>query len=277
MTINLHEIQKTSKMKVGDYLSFGSYATEPILWRVIHFNESGDPLILSKNILCLKAFDVSIKDRLKFSSNEWETSQIRNWLNSCNEGTCIDLILSSIIKAHDTENGFLSDDNFTPREQTLIKPTIHKVLLAKNYIKKKNGGTELHKCTANIAKALQNYDNAYYKSIEDKVFLLSVNELHNFVYKNGFEYKAKPTKKALEHTEWKHKELDCSKYWTFWLRTPYATDSRFVRYVSYTGHIRHRHASDSFNGIRPALYLDGVSINLLSGIGTELNPYVILT
>ncbi|OGO80567.1 MAG: hypothetical protein A2Y21_06470 [Clostridiales bacterium GWC2_40_7] len=45
-------------LQTGDYVKFGMYDGDPILWRVVNVDGNG-PLILSDRILCLKAFDAA--------------------------------------------------------------------------------------------------------------------------------------------------------------------------------------------------------------------------
>src|SRR5690606_34292540 len=45
--------------KKGDIIEFGNYNNEPILWQVVHIDENGNPLLFSKRILTIKAFDAS--------------------------------------------------------------------------------------------------------------------------------------------------------------------------------------------------------------------------
>jgi len=65
---------------VGDYVHFGSYNNESILWRCMKKDEFGY-LMISEYILCFKAFDAAENDD-GFGSNKWEKSNIREWLNS---------------------------------------------------------------------------------------------------------------------------------------------------------------------------------------------------
>ena len=121
--------------------------------------------------------------------------------------------------------------------------------------------------------------------IEDKVFLLSAKELHDYVYKNGMEYRAKPTKKAIMNSTDKNPDFKTENFWYSWLRTPGAQStsnpkikvnkSNGVRYVSPGGGINSAYASDFCIGIQPALYLKNDSVFSLTGKGTEKDPYII--
>lgn len=48
-------------LQANDYVLFGSYQGEPILWQVLRIQE-GKPLLWSSRILCFKAFDAAGED-----------------------------------------------------------------------------------------------------------------------------------------------------------------------------------------------------------------------
>lgn len=130
-----------SGIKIGDYIKFGKYEGEPILWRVINIDEEGSPLLLSDEILTLKPFDTykkpydktSTGSVLEIGNSFWENSALRKWLNSSDEKVEYDGIApyDPVVEynpyAH--EKGFLADGNFTSEERKLIKPVTYKVLL----------------------------------------------------------------------------------------------------------------------------------------------------
>ena len=66
-------------LKEGDYVLFGRYLGEPILWRVIAV-EGGKPLLFSEYVLCFKAFAACA--RPPEASGDWRSSALRQWLNS---------------------------------------------------------------------------------------------------------------------------------------------------------------------------------------------------
>jgi len=87
---------RTEIMQVGDYVQYGNYAGEPIVWRVINIDPNSCYLLYSEKIITLKAFDAfgdevdyqgdgiedTVSQRPKLGSNYWEKSNIREWLNS---------------------------------------------------------------------------------------------------------------------------------------------------------------------------------------------------
>src|SRR5690554_555744 len=85
--INLKPDVKTSQVNIGDYIEFGRYLDEPILWRVINKDENGI-MLFSDKVLCFKAFDAHGDDdeftgkfgefnRWGSGSNYWATSNLR--------------------------------------------------------------------------------------------------------------------------------------------------------------------------------------------------------
>ena len=47
-----------ASINIGDYVIFGKYYDEPILWRCVDI-ENGDPLMLSDKIISIKPFDAA--------------------------------------------------------------------------------------------------------------------------------------------------------------------------------------------------------------------------
>lgn len=194
-------------MKVGDYVQFGTYSNEPILWRVISVDASGSPMIFSDAVLCVKDFDLQ-------GSANWERSSIRRWLNSSEEK------VNSDNGYDEQESGFLFD--FTKEEQDTIKLVPRKSILSIES-ESRDGGTELYKYdkyttgvqyTSNYQITYSYnegyYDKAFYKIVLDKVCLLSEKEIFD-------------TEKVLQG----EKSGDNSytvfrcKGDNYWLRTPY--------------------------------------------------------
>ncbi|MCQ2522940.1 MAG: toll/interleukin-1 receptor domain-containing protein [Lachnospiraceae bacterium] len=97
------------EVKLSDTITFGRYNDEDIDWRVIHINDDGSAVLLSSQILTIKAFDTAeggkyndydgvdywsyenhiIDDPairiMARGNNDWSLSNIRTWLNSDKE------------------------------------------------------------------------------------------------------------------------------------------------------------------------------------------------
>jgi len=279
-------VEAAQTVQIGDYIFFGAYNGQPILWRVISLDEKGDPLLFSEKLLSFKDFDApgayhGDSDRQEYGSNYWKDSNIRQWLNSSEN--VIDWIQNDpslknvMYNPYDTEKGFLADGNFTAAERKAIKPGTHKALLDEADEYKKDGGTEIHQRMDDDDFVL-NYDDAYYQNVTDSVFFLSVKELKEYVMDRGWDKIAAPTEEAVLKCTDKDASLDSSANWRYFLRTPAAEWGNTVRIVEYMGVTSRMTTSREPNyntvGVRPALYLNLSEITLKAGSGTLRNPYM---
>lgn len=155
--------EETKEMEIGDYVQFGRYWDDPIVWRIINKNDDGSLMLYSDKILCLKAFDANGDatdgrddadgSRVEYGSNNWERSNLREWLNS--EDAVVQYSHQKPDSEHlynyddetlpgynpyDSESGFLS--NFTKAERDVIQPFEHKVILSEVDKDIKSGGFE---------------------------------------------------------------------------------------------------------------------------------------
>jgi len=112
-----HSPPELVTLALGDYLLFGTYLGEPILWQVIAL-EYDRPLLLSAYVLSFKAFSTT--------SNDWQTSTLRQWLNSTDEEIRwqgLPPIAQNIHNgrnAYADEPGFLHSGNFSAHELLMI-------------------------------------------------------------------------------------------------------------------------------------------------------------
>jgi len=112
------------KLREGDYVLFGRYLGEPVLWQIIAA-EDGCPLLFSEYVLCLKAFAAS--ESSAGGSSDWRTSALRQWLNSTQARVRWDgapPTASNVYEGHnayDDEPGFLAAGNFSGQETALMK------------------------------------------------------------------------------------------------------------------------------------------------------------
>ncbi|WP_010250832.1 DUF6273 domain-containing protein [Acetivibrio cellulolyticus] len=275
-----------NSFKIGNYILFGKYNNERILWRVINIDEAGSPLLFMENVITIKSYDSrgaahKNRDRVKFGSNYWENSNIHQWLNAENE-------ISQWIQnppsnenvfegsnSYDKEPGFLCDSNFSPEEKKLIIKKTNRVLVSKIDTGMKMGGNKLLKNVLNLETAYKNYDDAYYTEVSDKVRLISIKELYEYVYKRGYNTWRKPTKQALEQNTEKEMNLTTKDYCAYWLRDPDA-ESSYQAYTAYLDLELSSHYGTYFGrqGIAACLNLDE-NIVASSGTGDYYNPYLI--
>lgn len=198
----LQEEQESQKanLQVGDNVTFGTYNGEVISWRVLRLNGENEAILISEDILSMKAFDaaeggkynndgendywtvtaeeeVSLETQVIIRGNSnWEVSNIRTWLNSASEVVYYEdyvpeaSAMSEGKNGYENEYGFLS--GFSAEELDAIIETSH--------VSKGN--------------ALSDTDEIV---TDDKVFLLSVDELEWF-REAGMSLLAKPTDAAIE-------------------------------------------------------------------------------
>lgn len=166
-------------------------------------------------------------------------------------------------------------------ERSSIKPIVHKFLLSESDKDLRTGGTEKHIGNADIGDCVQNFDEAYYKNTTDKVYLLDLKEIHDYVYSRGWEYRRMPTEEAIEASNYKNpKTLSTQKYWWNWTRTPYSDNSSYVRTIQRNQEFDHggdvnANCPGVAGGIVPALNLKTTVAK--SGSGAEDDPYIPFT
>ncbi len=213
-TINHEEAAQT--WKPGERIVFGRYGQEDICWRVLKVSQDGkEAVLMAENILSMKAYDAAesgtynksgdmdywgkdisgmdldLQHQLR-GNNDWETSNIRTWLNSADENVTYEngipqaSAMSELKNGYHKEPGFLS--YFTEAEQKDILVT-----------KVETNG----------------------KETEDKVFLLSSEEL-KWLEEANVSRLAVPTKYASEQdkADWYENyvlELGAEDFY-WWLR-----------------------------------------------------------
>jgi len=296
-----------ANVAVGKYIKFGSYNGQPIVWRVIHKQDidgdtNDDLMLFADRIISLKAFDATgdnaegrgDANRTSYGSNYWEKSNLREWLNSSADAGAVAWSHQAPDNAHvwsnyneySVERGFLysgTGGNFTPEDVSKMVTPTHKVILAdwdgagvtSDADIEKDGGTANHTYNSTITTAVQNYDSAYYEDIaDDKVFLLGIKELYDYVYNNATLgdgttwYIGKTTAQARSNSEYTSGSLDDDNDpWYYWLRDSYAPNSCNVRHVNADGAVGTDGAYGGLRGVRPALFLSpsGMTLDGASG------------
>ena len=62
----------SATLKKGDYVLFGKYLGEPILWQVIDTDPNGRPLFMTVHIITFKAFDACGVDKEFHQGEDYE-------------------------------------------------------------------------------------------------------------------------------------------------------------------------------------------------------------
>lgn len=256
---NKAEQQQTlPDVEAGDTLVFGNYLDEPIEWRVLSVSEDGkSAVVVSKNILTMKAFDAAEGGRYNYLNDEsywgeelasedakllkllrgdntWENSNIRTWLNAESENVSYSgqaptrTSMSEYKNGYDMEPGFLSYFTKEEREKILT--------------------TEV---------------NANGIITRDKVFLLSSQELVWFEEAN-VSMLAIPTQAALEQDDSDWYDVNVTAYgvedYCWWLRDVDPEGPACAAYLvgsSYSGcKVQSEIVGLEGYGIRPAMTID---------------------
>lgn len=234
-------------LTIGDYIELGEYKDEKILWQIINIDDEKGILLFSDKILDTLPYshkkESGNDNRDNFGSNLWEESFIRKWLND-----------------KDSNDGFLED--FNENEINLIEDTKVKSVLSYMDISKAEGGNRPIYWTYTPMFVKQNYDNAYYITTMDKVFLLSINEFNEYVFNNKLS------------TEKYYIDNGKKKKHRYWLRTCYYSNSSMVRIVEDDGFVYNKDTIVEDVGVVPSVYIKN-STSILEGKGTKANPYKI--
>lgn len=225
--LSAKENKVPATMEVGDTITFGTYNNEEIEWRVLKLSEDGkEAVLISKNILCMKAYDAAesgrcsydkegnrylkgsaaeINQRLQvlvWGNNDWSLSNIRTWLNSSDEVVKYDDQAPTAAAMAEGKNGYNNEPGFLYgfREEEI------------EAIKEVENVTSGNK--------LSGQDTIVTK---DKVYLLSLDELKWFE-EAGMSLLAEPTKAAIANdgTEWYLYDMEIypAKTYYWWLREP---------------------------------------------------------
>lgn len=251
--------QELLQTKVGGTVQLGNYLGEAIDWRVLRINDDGSRVLISKNIICMKAFDaaesgqydewdgtdyfrtkaeemdISLQRKTR-GSNLWATSNLRTWLNSDGEVvTYADFppkssAMSERKNGYDTESGFLF--GFSDEEKQLLIACTH---------------TET------------DYETGEKVSSEDYVFLLSEEEL-SWLDEAGMPRYAKPGEAAVKNdkSKWyQNYALDIGEENLSWYlrdgESGYGNRCKLVGMSSDSGKLQYANAASEGYGVRPCI------------------------
>ena len=245
-SVGFSEASTGSSLKVGDFVELGQYENESVVWQVVSIDADGNPLLFSRRILTIKAFDASGSQydddgyynfEKYYGSNRWETSTLRKWLNSDDKlvnwslNAPDDENVFNGEKPYNTESGFLHNSNFNTKEKAIIKETTYTT----------DEGVQLN----------------------DKVFLLSTEE--------AMSYSVCSSCYPLQQL--KHQAI--SKPYDIWTRDDVKDTLHAVKTLKWDGNQSRNVANASRSGVAPALKLDSEKIGSMKmmGNGISYKPY----
>lgn len=341
------EYKTTEILQAGDYITFGKYNDESIIWRYINYdgglefsddsifndkdktfitrsninnnyviwdlnnneleydslkysiNPNSEMLLYSDNILCFKEFNENIKQNE--ANNFWESSSIRNWLNSNKTGE------------------FLSGNNFTNLEKSIIKKSDILTYWPKELISDDIKNIDICQVFDNKYGYTGSHSTSSYSIIprvgymlsgrggckkisKDRIFLLDEGQIYNIFKKFGSA--------STEVANALKSEYDMENFsYAYWLRSPYNYDTYYSREADvndsnigefgciisgekpeetikeytypYGGHtikVGDKYSkckTNEKNGIRPAFFLNKENAVILGGSGVKEDPYIL--
>ena len=172
------EIINSTTISIGDSITLGTYNNKKMTWTCIAVDDNG-ALMLASEIICTKEYDASGKSqeyhseswgyvRESYGSNCWQDSNIRQWLNSFGS-----VNYSHCSPSYATEKGFLSC--FSNEELAYISDTTQKTYV-NEWETHRNGYVDGGNKETNDYD-ISNVENAYYKNLTDKFFLLGQEQI----------------------------------------------------------------------------------------------------
>lgn len=266
-------VKTADTLQIGDYFTLGKYMEEPIVWRYVADDENGK-LIVSDKSLCQKPFGFPMNGELGKSDNIWKVSYVRHWLNSDSFESDVDWeqYVSEWEKDYYNlaEKGFLHESNFSLLEKTAMKSVSQWTMLSDYHLDlSENGVSEAYnpiKAVApaghannrpvfyDISELPSVYSGAAYQTA-DTVFLLDEMQLYH-IWENLGDVRA-----------YARVKIDEDKCRVYMLRTPFFQD---IYMITDQGEYWR---SGEAGYIRPAFYLNEDTAVILSGSGTEDDPY----
>lgn len=235
---NFEVVPAEENLEFGQYLSFGTYAQSPILWRILDSNEQG-VLLVTDRILFWDTFG---------ENNKWKESHLRKWLNN-------------------ETDGFLA--LFSPAQRNLINNVKISTKYNGTYEKKKDGDVIATEGIASTKIA------EYFT--EDKVFILSELEYQEYLVTETLDFgKAKIFKVSDRLVPYWLRSMD-DIYSHSGYELP-ANACLYVDEEGETQRLKNGVLVDNLvqstakAGVRPALYLK--DLDIIEGSGTADNPFI---
>ncbi|MEA4919327.1 MAG: DUF6273 domain-containing protein [Clostridiaceae bacterium] len=251
--------QALSNLAVGAKIKFGTLYGSSLVWTLADKNHSGYPTgavtFVASNIIklmCADAIESSNSDsnRKSYGNNRWIYSNIRQWMNSAAaagawysaqhsaDAAPTNANVWSNYNEYDAIAGFLN--GFTANEQAALLST--SLTVGKASVD--GGGTETDTCKIfNLSATEVGLTGDFTEGSILSLFNTSSNRV------------TYPTANAVSNSEYTNSSLNASSAWHWWLRTPYASYSYYVRYVSTDGSLYSNYACNGRYGLRPAFNL----------------------
>ena len=277
MSQTLGSLAVGAKIKDASTTFLGS----PIIWLKADKDHADYPsnstTLIAEKILALRAFDAiepnnTDSNRAKYGNNKYSVSNIDQWLNSdAAAGGWYSARhdadqAPTELTTHVSANTYTEDAGFLNGFSAFFKKNLLDTTLK----------TVLNTVT----------DGGSYESITRKIFLASTTEvglanenslaegsiLSLFSANTNADRIAYVTQECVDDSDYSS-DPAAGAAWYWWLRTPYSSDSHFVRFVFSYGSLNNGYARSGYYGVRPLCNLS--SDILVSDTVDEDGCYVI--
>jgi len=250
---------KLSQLPVGALVKDPNtkYNNDVIIWQVLEHGHTGDPsgstTLQSRDILTLKCFDAkepsnSDNSRKQYGNNRYKYSNILQWLNSDK---------NSWYEAQHSADQEPSESYVWASSGTAINPYSSEAGFLTNFSDK----LKKELLTVSKTTVLSTIDGGGSETVESKVFLTSTTEVglanessiaEGSVYSYYSSGGNNGRKKNLMNDAAKGDYTSATSPWDWWLRTPHASYSHYVRLVDTGGTLDSHYAYFGNYGVAPA-------------------------
>ena len=258
MSQSISNLAVGAKIEVPVLSAYQSRFGAKLVFKIADKNHSGYPAnsvtLITEKIIQLMCFDAieannSNSDRKQYGNNRYLHSNLLQWLNSnaaagawysakhSADAPPTNANVYSNYNEYDAWAGFLA----------MLEPKFVAELLDTTQTVVKNTVT----------------DGGSYETVTSKMFLASTTEVglanENSIaegsllalFSNDASRVAYPTSECVSNSEYTNSNFATSKGWYWWLRTPYSSNARYVRFVSTDGTLDYVGACNGLGGVRP--------------------------
>ena len=258
MSQSISKLAVGAKIEVPVLSAYQSRFGAKLVFKIADKNHSGYPAnsvtLITEKIIQLMAFDAkepnnSNSDRKSYGNNRYLHSNLLQWLNS-------NAAAGAWYSAKHSADAPPTNANVWDNYNEYDAWAGFLAMLEPKFV------AELLDTTQTVAKNTVT-DGGSYETVTSKMFLASTTEVglanENSIaegsllalFSNDASRVAYPTSQCVSNSEYTNTNFTTSKGWYWWLRTPYSSDARYVRYVHTGGALGSNDAYRGSGGVRP--------------------------
>lgn len=258
MSQSISKLAVGAKIEVPVLSAYQSRFGAKLVFKIADKNHSGYPAnsvtLITEKIIQLMAFDAkepnnSNSDRKSYGNNRYLHSNLLQWLNS-------NAAAGAWYSAKHNADAPPTNANVWDNYNEYDAWAGFLAMLEPKFV------AELLDTTQTVAKNTVT-DGGSYETVTSKMFLASTTEVglanENSIaeglllalFSNDASRVAYPTSQCVSNSEYTNTNFTTSKGWYWWLRTPYSSNARGVRYVNSDGALGRNDAYSGLDGVRP--------------------------